>query len=116
MNYKYTALLKLNYLHDLSIIYKGSMTHFGLTGNSSKLACTPPETCDETTSRSWDPDLTGPFNHKKYGGWYLSFDDGTPAELTIQRVQIEEGDIMLQAMSLPPSTTIENIHLWAESY
>ena len=31
----------------------GSMTHFGLTGDGSLNACTPPETCGETTSRSW---------------------------------------------------------------
>lgn len=92
------------------------MTHFGLTGDSSILTCTPPETCDETISRSWDADLTGPFNHAQYGGWYLSFDLGTPVEMTVQRVQMEEGTIMLQAMNLPPSTVIGDIHLWAESY
>jgi len=97
-------------------IRQGSMTHFGFTGNSSKLTCTPPETCSETTSRSWDPDLTGPFNHAQYGGWYLSFDEGTPAEMTIQRVQIEEGAVMLQAMGLPSTTVVGDIHIWAESY
>jgi len=101
---------------NLRKIRQGSMTHFGLTGDSSILTCTPPETCDETISRSWDADLTGPFNHAQYGGWYLSFDLGTPVEMTVQRVQMEEGTIMLQAMNLPPSTVIGDIHLWAESY
>jgi len=97
-------------------IRQGSMTHFGFTGDSSILTCTPPETCDETTSRSWDADLTGPFNHAQYGGWYLSFDLGTPAEMTVQRVQMEEGTIMLQAMNCPSSTVVGDIHVWAESF
>jgi len=94
---------------------QGSMTHFGFTGDSSVLSCTPPEICDETTSRSWDADITGPYNHAKYGGWHLSFDLGTPAELTVQRIQMEEGTIMLQAMNLPPNTVSEDIRIWAES-
>ena len=47
---------------------QGSMTHFGLLGDGSLTACTPPEPCGDTTSRSWDPNLTGPFNHAQYGG------------------------------------------------
>jgi len=69
----------------------------------------------ETTSRSWDADITGPFNHAQYGGWYLSFDLGTPVEMTVQRVQMEEGTVMLQAMNLPSNTVVGDIHLWAES-
>ena len=82
----------------------GSMTHWGLRGNSSLSACDPPAPCGETTSRSWDPDLTGPFNHASYGGWYLSFDLGTPKHLSIQRIQLPEGATMVQAISLPPGT------------
>lgn len=94
----------------------GSMTHFGLLGDGSLNACTPPETCGNTTSRSWDPDLTGPFNHAKYGGWYLSFDEGTPVHLSIMKIQLEEGTTMIQAMSLPTGTPASDVNIWAESY
>ena len=93
----------------------GSMTHFGLVGNSSLHACDPPAACGETTSRSWDPDLTGPFNHAAYGGWYLSFDLGTPQHLSIQRVQLPHGAIMLQAISLPPGTPPSAVQVYAET-
>ena len=94
----------------------GSMTHFGLLGDGSLNACTPPETCGDTTSRSWDPDLTGPFNHAQYGGWYLSFDEGTPVHLSIMKIQLEEGTTMIQAMSLPTGTPASDVTIWAESY
>lgn len=95
---------------------QGSMTHFGLDGDGHVDACHPPATCGETTSRSWDPDLTGPYNHARYGGWYLSWDYGTPAYLTMQRVQMDHGSVMVQAMSVPPGTIAANIRVWAESY
>eukprot|EP00586_Coscinodiscus_wailesii_P002205 CAMPEP_0172492292 /NCGR_PEP_ID=MMETSP1066-20121228/23385_1 /TAXON_ID=671091 /ORGANISM="Coscinodiscus wailesii, Strain CCMP2513" /LENGTH=246 /DNA_ID=CAMNT_0013261815 /DNA_START=17 /DNA_END=753 /DNA_ORIENTATION=+ len=91
------------------------MTHFGLLGDASLTTCTPPEPCGNTTSRSWDPDLTGPFNHAQYGGWYLSFDEGTPRHLSIMKIQLEDGAIMVQAMSLPPGTTASDVRIWAES-
>lgn len=94
---------------------QGSMTHFGLVGDGSLSACTPPQTCGDTTSRSWDPDLTGPFNHAQYGGWYLSFDDGTPTHLAIMKIQLEEGEKMVQAMSLPSGTPASDVHIWAET-
>jgi len=94
---------------------QGSMTHFGLTGDGALDACTPPDQCGDTTSRSWDPDLTGPFNHAQYGGWYLSFDEGTPVHLSIQRIQLEEDTTLLQAMSVPPGTVPGDVHVWAES-
>eukprot|EP00966_Prymnesium_polylepis_P031309 728239-Prymnesium_polylepis.1 len=85
------------------------MTHFGLQGNSSIHACHPPQTCGETTSRSWKPDVTGPYNHASYGGWYLTFDEGTPIHLNIQRIQMTPGSIMLQAMSVPSGTTAADV-------
>ena len=94
---------------------QGSMTHFGLTGDSSLTTCTPPETCGETTSRSWDPDLTGPFNHAQYGGWYLSFDEGTPTHLSIMKIQMEDGTTLVQAMTLPPGTPSSSVRIWAQS-
>jgi len=94
---------------------QGSMTHFGLTGDSSLTTCSPPQTCGETTSRSWDPDLTGPFNHAQYGGWYLSFDEGTPTHLSIMKIQLEDGATMVQAMTLPPGTPVASVRIWAES-
>jgi len=94
----------------------GSMTHFGLTGNGSLDACHPPAPCGETASRSWDPDLTGPFNHATVGGWYISFDLGTPQHLSLQRVQLPEYAVMLQAMSLPPGTNASSVHVYAETY
>jgi len=94
---------------------QGSLTHFGLTGNGAVDACTPPEPCDETVSRSWDPDVTGPFNHAQYGGWYFSFDDGTPVHLNIQRVQIPDDAVMIQAMSVPPGTTQGDVRIYATS-
>jgi len=100
---------------DIRRTRQGSMTHFGLEGDGSIAACTPPESCGETTSRSWDPDLTGPFNHSKYGGWYLSWDEGTPTHLTIQRIQLDEHAVMLQAMSVPDGILPSDVHLWAES-
>lgn len=93
----------------------GSMTHFGLSGNGSMSACDPPAACSETTSRSWDPDLTGPFNHENVGGWYLSFDLGTPQHLSIQRVQMPDRTMMLQAISLPAGTNASAVQLYAES-
>lgn len=56
----------------------GSVTHFGLTGDSNVDACHPPAACNETMARSWDPDLTGPHEHSIRGGWHLQFDGGTP--------------------------------------
>jgi len=94
---------------------QGSMTHFGHIGDEALDACTPPEPCGDTTSRSWDPDLTGPFNHVQYGGWYLSFDEGTPVHLSIQRVQLEEDTTLIQAMSVPTGTVAEDVYVWAES-
>eukprot|EP00729_Bicosta_minor_P010217 gene10216-3050_t len=94
----------------------GSMTHFGLTGDGSLDACAPPETCGETTSRSWDPDLTGPYNHAEYGGWYLSFDHGTPAHLSVQRMQLETGSVLIEAMSVPAGTNASSIRVYGESY
>ena len=39
---------------------QGSVTHFGLKGQADvNEQCDPPAQCGETTSRSWDPDLTG---------------------------------------------------------
>ena len=95
---------------------QGSMTHFGLTGDGNIDACHPPATCGETTSRSWDPDLTGPYNHAQYGGWYLAWDLGTPSYLTLQRVQMDPGSVMVQAMSVPAGTTAANVRVWAQSY
>ena len=109
------VLSMLNPSANARLTRQGSMTHFGLQGDPAIDTCTPPETCGETTSRSWDPDLTGPFNHAQYGGWYLSFDEGTPAHLTIQKIQMEEGATMIQAMTLPPGTTTSNIQIYAES-
>mmetsp|Transcript_8512 Transcript_8512/g.15396 ORF Transcript_8512/g.15396 Transcript_8512/m.15396 type:complete len:524 (-) Transcript_8512:71-1642(-) len=94
---------------------QGSMTHFGLLGDSSLTTCMPPATCGDTTPRSWDPDLTGPFNHAQYGGWYLSFDEGTPVHLSIMKIQMEEGATMVQAMSLPSGTLASDVRIWAES-
>ena len=94
----------------------GSMTHFGLAGNGSIHACDPPAPCAHTAARSWDPDLTGAFNHREYGGWYLSFDRGMPKHLSIQRVQMPEGAVMLQAISVPPGTTASDLNLYADSY
>ena len=93
----------------------GSMTHFGFTGDGAVDACDPPAPCDQTTSRSYDPDLTGPFNHAEFGGWYLQWDLGTPRHLQISRVQMEEGHVMLQAMSVPTGTTLSDISVFANS-
>lgn len=94
---------------------QGSMTHFGLVGDGLLDACTPPEPCANTTSRSWDPDLTGPYNHAQYGGWYLSFDQGTPTHLAIMKIQMDRDTTMVQAMSVPSGTSSSDIHIWAES-
>lgn len=94
---------------------QGSMTHFGLMGDSSVTTCTPPQTCGETTARSWDPDLTGPYNHEQYGGWYLAFDQGTPTHLSIQKIQLDDDSTMIQAMTLPPGTSSGDISIYAES-
>merc|ERR1711865_457683 len=94
---------------------QGSMTHFGLDGDGSTDTCHPPATCGDTTARSWDPDITGPFNHKHYGGWYLAYDHGTPTHLSIQKVQLPPGAVMVQAMSVPAGTSASQIRLYAES-
>mmetsp|Transcript_4327 Transcript_4327/g.7700 ORF Transcript_4327/g.7700 Transcript_4327/m.7700 type:complete len:91 (+) Transcript_4327:266-538(+) len=70
-------------------------------------ACTPPEPCGDTTSRSWDPNLTGPFNHAQYGG--------TPVHLSIMKIQLEDGATMIQAMTVPPGTPASDVRIWAES-
>lgn len=94
---------------------QGSATHFGLVGDGSVDACTPPQPCGDTMSRSWDPDLTGPYDHSVYGGWYLHFDDGTPTHLAIMKIQMDRDTTMIQAMSLPAGTPASDIHVWAES-
>ena len=110
----------------------GTVTHFGLAGvdpavddcdmlyGTDDSACGPgycraPSDCGETLPRSWDPDLTGPYNHATYGGWYLTFHYGTPAELSITRIQMPEGSVNMQAFSLPPSITTSDVSLVGES-
>lgn len=95
---------------------QGSMTHFGLEGDGSIDACEPPTPCQETTSRSWDADITGPYDHSFHGGWYLQWDAGTPAHMRIERIQMIEGTTLINAMSLPPSLTAADVSVWAESY
>lgn len=97
---------------------QGSVTHFGLTGDGSVTACTPgtsSEQCGDTIARSWDSDLTGPYNHAQYGGWYMQFDLGTPVHLAIMKVQLEQDTTMIQAMSVPPGTFASDVFVWAES-
>jgi hypothetical protein len=96
-------------------VRSGSMTHFGLEGDGSPSTCAPPETCGETTSRSWDPDITGPYDHSQYGGWYLAWDGGTPTHLNVMRIQMPPNTAMVQAMGVPAGTRLADVHVWAES-
>ena len=92
----------------------GTMTHFGLRGDVS--GCVPPEVCNDTTTRSWDPDLTGPYNHGQLGGWYLSWDGGTPRHLDLQRVQQDPDTTLVLATSVPAGTVLGDLSVFAESY
>jgi len=95
---------------------QGSVTHFGLTGEGPADVCAPPGECGDTISRSWDADVTGPFEHSVYGGWYLYFDEGTPAELSVQRVQMLEGGVLVQAMNVPEGTVLGDVRIWATTF
>ena len=97
---------------------QGSVRHFGLTGDGSLTACTPGTSaaqCGDTIPRSWDADLTGPYNHEEYGGWYMQFDMGTPTHLSIMKVQLDDNTTMIQAMSVPAGTLASDVYLWAET-
>ena len=102
---------------DYRAVRSGTMTHFGLKGEAAAAdQCTPPQTCGDTVTRSWDPDLTGPFNHAVYGGWYLTWDGGVPVHINIQKIQLPENSIMVQATTLPAGTKASDLTVYVYTY
>jgi hypothetical protein len=71
----------------------GHVAHFG-------------QSLDQANVLSWDPGITGPYNHEIRGGWYVWYSLGAPKEVVISGVQVNSAkpSIML-AMSYPVETT-----------
>ena len=70
----------------------GTVTHWGSSPSEAAL-------------RSWDPGVTGPYDHARIGGWFLTFDRGAPRKMDIKYPQVTPGTKLMVAFAYPAGTT-----------
>jgi hypothetical protein len=70
----------------------GTITHWGSSPSDAAL-------------RSWDPGVTGPYDHAHIGGWFLTFDGGAPRNMDIKYPQVTPGTKLMVAFAYPAGTS-----------
>lgn len=74
-------------------VIAGRVAHFG-------------QTLEQGIVRSYDPTISGPYNHRDRGGWYVWFESGSPQAFTVDTIQLPTSHpLLLLAISYPPGTT-----------
>ncbi|KAL1511579.1 hypothetical protein AB1Y20_006373 [Prymnesium parvum] len=76
----------------------GSINHWGYAASEAALF-------------TWDPQVSGAFDHSSVGGWFMQWNAGAPVRIVITRMQIELGDTLMLAVAFPsgasPTVTAE---------